>query len=69
MRPQTALFATCIFAYTGWLIYTNYLRITRKFLLNEAVRLDDLTQPGSTSSEPLKDKSKFRRVNSGASLL
>lgn len=43
MKPPLSLVAIAIVFYTGWLIYSNALRIQKKFVLLETVHLDDLT--------------------------
>lgn len=44
MEPPVALLATFIIGYAAVLIAQNSIRIQKKFHLDEAVRLDDLTQ-------------------------
>ena len=47
MSPSNAIVASIIIGYAAMTIYTNSTRIQRKFNVQteEAVRLDDLTQP------------------------
>mmetsp|Transcript_24630 Transcript_24630/g.41067 ORF Transcript_24630/g.41067 Transcript_24630/m.41067 type:complete len:224 (-) Transcript_24630:173-844(-) len=44
MDFTVAVICAVTLLYTMWLIYTNAMRITNKFMLMEAVRLDDLTR-------------------------
>lgn len=53
MEYPVSIFAMTIVLFTAWLIFSNSMRIQRKFILIDAVRLDDLTKTpvtnGSTS--------------------
>jgi hypothetical protein len=53
MEPPVSFLAMGIVLFTAWTIYSNSIRIQRKFNLSETVRLDDLTThnktPASTS--------------------
>jgi hypothetical protein len=50
MDPLIAYLAAFVVLFTAWLIYSNALRIQKKFYLSDAVRLDDLTKyPSSTN--------------------
>lgn len=43
MDPPVAAVTASMVVYTLWLIFTNARRIQNKFVINDAVRLDDLT--------------------------
>ena len=43
MTPPFSFISALVVAFTGYIIASNSLRITKKFALSESVRLDDLT--------------------------
>lgn len=49
MEYPVSVLAMTIVLFTAWLIFSNSLRIQRKFILIEAVRLDDLTKTPVTT--------------------
>jgi hypothetical protein len=72
MQPPASFIASFIVLYTAWLIYSNAKRIQKKFVLVEAVRLDDLTNyPTNNKSsllDPTDDLSSPQRTSSNGNL-
>ena len=68
MDSPYSYFASGIVVYTAWLIYSNAIRIQKKFQLMEAVRLDDLTNfNASNQISAVNDNEKGK--NSAAAFL